>query len=121
MGTGLDSATNLYLQAIRDGDYESAITTYAGDRYTQHSTPVRDGREGFIEFFEGFVRRNPVRDIQIVRSFQDGRYVFLHVLQSLNDGEFRYVTADIFDTDEAGLLIEHWDVIAQMTGPNNSG
>lgn len=110
----LANAKALYLEAIRDGDYEAAITAYSGDRYTQHSTPVRDGPAGFIEFFAGFVERNPIRDIQIVRSFQDGQYVFLHVLQNLNNGEFKYVTADIFDTDDRGKLIEHWDIIEEM-------
>lgn len=120
-GEPLENARSLYLRAIRDGDYEWAINTYSGDRYTQHSTPVRDGREGFIEFFAGFVERNPVRDIQIVRSFQDGQYVFLHVLQNLNHGEFQYVTADIFDTDDQGKLIEHWDIIEEMGAATPGG
>lgn len=121
MGTPLDNAKALYLTAIRDGNYEAAINKFSGDRYTQHSTPVRDGRTGFIEFFEGFVERNPVRDIHIVRAFQDGQYVFLHVLQDLNNGEFQYVTADIFDTDQDGLLIEHWDIIEEVVGLTPDG
>lgn len=120
-GDALANAQALYLSAIRDGEYEWAIKTYSGDRYTQHSTPVRDGPEGFIEFFAGFVERNPVRDIAIVRSFQDGQYVFLHVLQNLNHGEFQYVTADIFDTDDQGKLIEHWDIIEEMGGETPGG
>jgi predicted SnoaL-like aldol condensation-catalyzing enzyme len=114
MGRRLDNATALYLRAIRDGQFVEAIHELAGERYTQHSTPVRDGPEGFIEFFADFVRRNPRRDIEVVRGFEDGRYVFLHVVQDLNDGEFRYVTADIFDTDDQGRLVEHWDVIAEL-------
>lgn len=121
MDTPLDNAKALYLTAIRDGSYEAAINEYSGARYTQHSTPVRDGRAGFIEFFEGFVKRNPIRDIQIVRAFQDGQHVFLHVLQDLNNGEFQYVTADIFDTDQDGLLIEHWDIIEEVGGPTPDG
>ena len=95
MGVRLDNAKKLYLEAIRDGDYEDAINRYAGERYTQHSTPVKDGKRGFIEFFADFVKRNPVRDIEIIRAFEDGSYVFLHVLQKLNGGEWVYVTADI--------------------------
>lgn len=120
MGQRLDNATNLYLEAIRDGDYEQAINTYAGQRYTQHSTPVKDGKAGFVEFFADFLERNPIRDIEILRGFEDGPYVFLHVLQTLNNGEFRYVTADIFDTDEDGKLIEHWDIIAEVTDGTSS-
>lgn len=120
-GQALENAKALYLRAIRDGDYESAINTYSGARYTQHSTPVRDGRAGFIEFFAGFVDRNPIRDIEIVRGFQDGQYVFLHVLQNLNDGEFQYVTADIFDTDAEAKLIEHWDIIEELRETTASG
>lgn len=121
MEQALRNAQQLYLSAIRDGDYVEAITTYSGERYTQHSTPVKDGKDGFIEFFAEFVERNPIRDVEIVRSFQDGRYVFLHVLQNLNNGEFQYVTADIFDTDDNAKLIEHWDIIEEMNPTTASG
>ena len=121
MGTRVNNATALYLEAIRDGNYVDAINAYAGDRYTQHSTPVKDGKAGFIEFFAGFTERNPVRDIEIIRAFEDGQYVFLHVLQDLNNGEFQYVTADIFDTDDDAKLIEHWDIIAEVQPVTASG
>ncbi|ANM29909.1 hypothetical protein ABI59_10480 [Acidobacteria bacterium Mor1] len=121
MGKRLENARNLYFDAIRDGKPAEAIKKYSGARYTQHSTPVRDGREGFIAFFDEFLARNPVREIEILRGFEDGQYVFLHVLQTLNNGEFRYVTADIFDTDADGKMIEHWDIIAEMTDDTLSG
>ena len=121
MGQRLDNAKNLYLEAIRDGNYEQAINAYAGQRYTQHSTPVKDGKEGFVEFFADFVQRNPIRDIEILRCFEDGPFVFLHVLQTLNNGEFRYVTADIFDTDDDAKLIEHWDLIDEIVPETVSG
>lgn len=121
MGVRLDNAKALYLEAIRDGNYEEAINTYVGDRYTQHSTPVKDGKDGFIEFFADFVERNPDRQIDIVRGFEDGRYVFLHALQTLDGGTTRWVTADIFDTDDDGRLIEHWDIIAEWSDETVSG
>lgn len=121
MGQRLENAKALYLEGIRDGNGVEAITKYSGARYRQHSTPVKDGREGFIEFFDEFKQRNPIRDIEIVRGFEDGQYVFLHAVQNLNNGEFRYVTADIFDTDDDGKLIEHWDMITEMTDESVSG
>ncbi|NNL47860.1 MAG: SnoaL-like domain-containing protein, partial [Acidimicrobiia bacterium] len=121
MGVRLDNAKALYMEGIRDGKFVEAINRYAGDRYVQHSTPVRDGKEGFIEFFADFVQRNPDRDIEIIRGFEDGRYVFLHALQTLNGGESRWVTADIFDTDDEGRMIEHWDIIQEAVDETVSG
>ena len=121
MGVRLDNAKGLYLEGIRDGNIVEAIDKYTGERYTQHSTGVKDGKEGFIEFFESFIERNHAREIEIVRAFEDGQYVFVHAVQNLNDGERRWVTADIFDTDEHGKLIEHWDVIAAWTDDTVSG
>ncbi len=121
MTTRLENTMNLYLEGIRDGNVREAVTKYTGARYTQHSTGVRDGIEGFVEFFEPFIAKNPKRDIQIVRGIEDGQYVFLHVYQSLNDGEAEWVTTDFFDTDEDGKIIEHWDVISAYAPQTPSG
>ncbi|MDJ0924080.1 MAG: nuclear transport factor 2 family protein [Acidimicrobiia bacterium] len=112
MNRKLANATALYLEGIRDGRVREAVEAYTGDRYTQHSTGVADGIEGFVEFFEPFIERNPVRDIRVVRSIVDDSFVFLHVYQDINNGEARWVTTDMFDTDEHDKIIEHWDVIA---------
>jgi len=117
----IENATGLYLEGIRDGNPREAVTKYTGDRYTQHSTGVRDGIEGFVEFFEDFIERNPVRDIQIKRTLEDGRYLFVHAYQSLNNGDAEYITMDFFDTDQDDKIIEHWDVIAKYVGTTLSG
>lgn len=121
MTAKLENAKGLYLDGIRDGNARQAVTRYTGDNYTQHSTGVRDGVDGFVAFFEPFIERNPVRDIRILRSIEDGRFVFLHVYQSLNGGESQWVTTDFFDTDEADKVIEHWDVISAYAGETPSG
>ena len=117
----LTNAKGLYLEGIRDGNMRSALDKYIGDRYTQHSTGVADGKEGFIKFFTPFLEHNPIRDIQVVRSIEDGRYIFCHVYQSLNNGEAKWVTADIFDTDDQERIVEHWDVIQEYVEDTASG
>ena len=117
----VSNAKGLYLEGIRDGNMREALDKYTGDRYTQHSTGVADGKEGFIEFFTPFLERNPIRDIQVVRAIEDGPYVFCHIFQSLNNGEVKWVTADLFDTDEQDRIVEHWDVIAAFDGVNPAG
>lgn len=115
------NAKGLYLEGIRDGNMQQALDKYTGARYTQHSAGVGDGKEGFMEFFGPFLEMNPKRDIRVVRAIEDGRYVFAHVYQSLNDGEVEWVTADLFDTDDDDRIIEHWDVIAPFVGKTISG
>ncbi|MBN0047151.1 nuclear transport factor 2 family protein [Streptomyces actuosus] len=107
----MNNARGLYLDGIRDGRAREALDRYTGDRYTQHSTGVADGKEGFLAFFEPFLARNPRRDIEVVRAIEDGQYVFLHVAQTLG-GVTHWVTADLFDTDDNARIVEHWDTIA---------
>ena len=121
MSRKIDNAKGLYLDGIRDGRPREAVAKYTGGRYTQHSTGVADGQEGFVAFFEPFLERNPVRDIQIVRAIEDGRHVFLHAYQSLNDGEAEWVTTDFFDTDKDERIVEHWDVIGAYAPATPSG
>ncbi|WP_164660218.1 nuclear transport factor 2 family protein [Tropicibacter sp. Alg240-R139] len=115
------NAKGLYLDGIRDGNLRDALDRYTGARYTQHSTGVGNGKDGFLSFFEPFLERNPVRDIRVIRAIEDGSHVFLHVHQRLNNGEVEWVTADLFDTDEDDRMIEHWDVITQFEGKNPAG
>lgn len=121
MGIRTENAKALYLEGIRDGRAREAVTKYTGARYTQHSTGVADGVEGFVAFFEPFIERNPKRHIEIVRALEEGQYVFVHAYQSMNDGESEWVTTDFFDTDDTGKIIEHWDVIAPFAASTPSG
>ena len=116
MSRKLENAKRLYLEGIRDGQVD-VVRRYTGSRYTQHSTGVADGPEGFIEFFEGFLQRTSQRDIRVIRAIADGNFVFLHVYQDIDDGSARWVTTDMFDTDEEDRIIEHWDVIAAYQEP----
>lgn len=121
MGNGLENVRAIYLEGIAGGNARGAVTKYTGHRYTQHSTGVADGAEGFLAFFEPFVARNPKRDIEIRRIFEDGPWVFCSAYQSLNDGAAQWVTMDMFYTDPDGLILEHWDTIAPYTTDGMSG
>ena len=121
MITAKQNATNLYMEGIQNGKPREAVTAYIGDRYTQHSTGVADGPEGFIAFFESFLERNPVREFKVVRALQDGPHVFVQVYQNINDGEAEWLTTDFFDSNENGKIVEHWDVIAAIKPANASG
>lgn len=121
MGQALENVRKLYLEGIAGGNAREAVHNFTGHRYTQHSTGVGDGAEGFLAFFEPFLDRNPQREIEIVRSFQDGPWVFCSAYQSLNSGAAQWVTMDMFFTDPEGLILEHWDTIAAYTADTVSG
>ena len=116
MSKKLENAKNLYLQGIKEGKLE-VVKEYTGDRYTQHSTGVEDGVQGFCDFFAGFLERTTNRDIRIIRAIEDGSYVFVHVYQDIDNGDAKWVTSDLFDTDANEKLVEHWDVIAAYIEP----
>jgi SulP family sulfate permease len=120
-GDRRDNALSLFLLAIRDGEPRAAASAYTGARLIQHRNGVRDGAAGFVEFFEPFIERNPVRDVRIVRSIEDGRLVFLQAFISLNHGESEWVTTAFFDTDADDRVIEHWSVVAPFLGSTRWG
>jgi len=107
------------MKGLRDGDIHEAIARHVGNEYIQHNAHVRDGKEGFIEYFEKFLERNPKREMEILRGFEDGEYVFVHAYQNLNDGESEWVTMDFFRTDENDKLVEHWDTLSRYAGATN--
>ncbi|MGI6216385.1 MAG: nuclear transport factor 2 family protein [Coriobacteriales bacterium] len=111
MSKQMENAKNLYIRGIEQGNIKEVQDNYMGDTYTQHSTGVPDGKDGFRRFFEDFFKRNPKRKMNIVRSLEDGNLVFLHVHQYLNDGAAQWITTDIFESDDDGRIVEHWDVI----------
>ena len=119
MNKKVDNAKNLYLKGIKEGKVE-VVKDYTGRRYTQHSTGVKDGTDGFITFFKAFIERTTDRDIRIIRIIADGRYVFAHVFQDIDKGNAKWITTDLFDTDENDKIIEHWDVIAPYKEPNET-
>ena len=119
MSRKLENAINLYLEGIKEGKVE-AVKEYSGSRYTQHSTGVADGVQGFIDFFKDFLKRTKSRDIRVIRTIEDGNFVFVHVYQDIDNGDAKWVTTDMFDTDKNDKLIEHWDVISAYVEKENS-
>lgn len=119
MSQKLDNARNLYLHGIAEGHID-AVDDYTGSRYTQHSTGVADGTEGFKEFFRGFLERTNDRDIRLIRAIEDGRYVFVHAYQNIDNGSAQWITTDLFDTDDNDKIVEHWDVIAAYQAPDKT-
>ena len=91
------------------GEPEKAVQTYVGDEYIQHNPAVRDGKQGFIDYFTEMARDYPDKGIEFVRVIAEGDLVALHTYQTWP--EEAYVTMDFFRFDTNGKIVEHWDAI----------
>lgn len=77
------------------------------DDYIQHSPEVKNGKKGFIEFINFFLKLDP--KIDIINISADHNYVYVFFKCVLNNGHINKV-CDVYRL-ENDKLAEHWDII----------
>lgn len=114
LDTNKENVIAFYKMMFNDCQPAKAIETYAGDMYIQHNPHVGDGKQAFIDYFEKMAREYPGKRVDVKRAFAEGNHVILHCHQIWPDN-LEYAGIDIFRLDVAGKIVEHWDVLQEVT------
>mgnify|MGYP001821336443 CR=1 FL=1 len=108
-----------YEMMFNDCEPAKAIATFVGDDYVRHNPHVEDGKQGFIDYFERMAAEYPGKKVIVKRAFAEGDHVILHCHQIWPEG-LEYAGIDIFRLDENGKVVEHWDVLQEITGQSKN-
>jgi predicted SnoaL-like aldol condensation-catalyzing enzyme len=113
-----------YTTAFNDQEPEKAVRLYGGSEYIQHNPLAANGFDAFITFVNDFTAAFPDLHIDIRRVIAECDLVVTHGLLTGAVPVFGprgSKVVDIFRVDRRGKIVEHWDVLAQISATSANG
>ncbi|MDX6315860.1 MAG: hypothetical protein QOF84_3764 [Streptomyces sp.] len=113
-----------FYQTAFDGNPERAAADHADPGYKQHNPDANDGPQGMIAFVAALRGQYPGLRLDIKRVIAEGDMVVTHSHLDLDPDDpdnLGLALADYFRLDQAGKVVEHWDVIQQMPKATANG
>jgi predicted SnoaL-like aldol condensation-catalyzing enzyme len=118
------NVVSYYTLSFNAGKPELAVKLYGGDEYIQHNPLAANGFDAFIAFVNSFKSAFPDAHIDIKRVIAEGDLVVTHSLATGAVpvyGPRGSKVVDIFRLDSRGKIVEHWDVLAQISETSANG
>ncbi len=115
---------NYYTIAFNDKNPQLAVKLYGGAEYIQHNPLAANGFDAFIQFVTSFTTAFPDTHVDIRRVFADCDFVITHSKFTgavPAYGPLGSKGVDIFRLDAHGKIVEHWDVLAQLSATTANG
>ena len=110
----VQTAIDFYDLMFNQNQPRAAVEQYVGETYIQHNPDVGDGKEEFIAYFERMASEWPGKRMEVKRHVAEDDMVVLHCYQhwpNPDGDDLEYAGIDIFRFDDAGKVVEHWDVL----------
>jgi predicted SnoaL-like aldol condensation-catalyzing enzyme len=103
-----------YEAGINKKDF-AAASKFIGERYVQHNPLIADGVEGFGRRVSFIKETFPELHAEVKTIVAEGDFVVAHVHAVRVPGQRGTAIVDIFRLDEDGKLVEHWDVMQEIS------
>jgi predicted SnoaL-like aldol condensation-catalyzing enzyme len=91
------------------------VAVMNANKYIQHNLAVADGLEGFGQVLAALPKGSA--RVNTIRVFEDGDLVVAHTEYNFFGPKIGF---DIFRFED-GKIVEHWDNLQEIAGPNPSG
>lgn len=111
------TATAFYDLMFNQSQPAMAVRRYVGNEYRQHNPTVADGKEAFVDYFTRVAKVPGKAGPPQTRAGRGG--LRRAALPPGMAGRQDWAGIDIFRLDEAGKIVEHWDVLQRV--PETAG
>lgn len=108
-----DRVLALYRDVLDPHD-RTRLREFLAENYIQHSPEATDGIDGIGDFLDWLKTAHPQHRNNVKRIFAQDDHVIVHLHCTVGPGRADLAVVDIFRFNDAGIIVEHWDVVQEV-------